>query len=173
MPDDAPPPPPVGGANAIMAPLVAALPSPPRRGGLSLVAAVPPPPIVGGRTFPLPPVVLRVLPLRGSPAPVGFIYDETPDPVDGELLAAASAFFSHQGHQVYHDPCPDLAEYCRASGVPVASVVPVDRAFSNTGTNITTYCVVVKYANTICFTRVVKNPPAQNSEIHANGYFST
>ena len=40
--------------------------------------------------------------------------------------AAASAFFSHQGHQVYHDPCPDLAEYCRASGVPVESVVPVD-----------------------------------------------
>ena len=111
LPDDAPPPPPVGGANAIMAPLVAAPPSPPRRGGLSLVAAVPPPPIVGGGTFSLPPVVLRVLPLRGSPAPVGFIYDETPNPVDGGLLAAASAFFSHQGHQVYHDPCPDLAEY--------------------------------------------------------------
>ncbi len=112
LPDDAPPPPQVGGANVIMAPLVAAPPSPPRREGLSLVADVPPSPIVGGTTFSLHPVVLRVLPLRGSPAPVGFIYDATPDPVDGGLLAAASAFFSHQGHQVYHDPCPDLADYC-------------------------------------------------------------
>ena len=110
-----------------MAPLVTAPPSPPKRGGLSSVADVPPSPIVGGTTFSLHPVVLRVLPLRGSPAPVGFIYDETPDPVDGGLLAAASAFFSHQGHQVYHDPCPDLAEYCCVLGVPMALVVPVDR----------------------------------------------
>ena len=72
-------------------------------------------------------MILRVLPLRGSSAPVGFIYDATPDPVDGGLLAAASAFFSHQGHQVFHDQCPDLDEYCRASGVSLASVVPVDR----------------------------------------------
>ena len=70
-------------------------------------------------------MVLRVLPLRGSPAPIGYIYDATPD-ADGGLLAAASAFFSHQGHQVFHDPCPDLAAYCRSRGV-VSSVVPVDR----------------------------------------------
>ena len=71
------------------------------------------------------PVVLRVLPLRGSPAPIGYIYDASPE-ADGGLLAAASAFFSHQGHQVFHDPCPDLAAYCRSRGV-VSSVVPVDQ----------------------------------------------
>ena len=76
--------------------------------------------------FFLPPVVLRVLPLRGSSAPVGFIYDATPDPVDGDLLATASAFFFHQGHQVFHDPCPDLAAYCRSMGVPPSTVVPVN-----------------------------------------------
>jgi len=54
------------------------------------------------------PVVLQVLPLRGSPTPIGYIYDASPE-ADGGLLAAASAFFSHQGHQVFHDPCPDLA----------------------------------------------------------------
>ena len=69
-------------------------------------------------------VVLRVLPLRGSPAPVGYIYDDTPD-ADGRLLAAALAFFSHQGHQVFHDPCPDLEAYRWTRGV-VLSVVPVD-----------------------------------------------
>ena len=36
-----------------------------------------------------------------------------------------SVFFSNQGHQVFHDPCPDLAAYCRSRG-PVSSVVPVD-----------------------------------------------
>ena len=71
------------------------------------------------------PVVLRVLPLHSSPAPIGYIYDATPD-ADRGLLAAASAFFSHQGHQVFHDPCPDLAAYCRSRGV-VSSVVPVDQ----------------------------------------------
>ncbi len=71
------------------------------------------------------PVVLRVLPLRGSPAPIGYIYDASPE-ADGGLLAAASAFFSHQGHEVFHDPCPDLAAYCWSRGV-VLSVVPVDR----------------------------------------------
>jgi hypothetical protein len=65
------------------------------------------------------------LPLRGSPAPIGYIYDATPD-ADGGLLAAALAFFSHQGHQVFHNPCPDLAAYCRSRGV-VSLVVPVDR----------------------------------------------
>ena len=60
------------------------------------------------------PVVLRVLPLRGSPAPIGYIYDASPE-ADGGLLAAASAFFSHQGHQVFHDPCLNLAAHCRPS----------------------------------------------------------
>lgn len=64
---------------------------------------------MGGAAFFLPPMVLQVLPLRGSSAPVGFIFDTTPDPVDGGLLAVALAFFSHQGHPVFHDPCPDLA----------------------------------------------------------------
>ncbi len=65
---------------------------------VSLDSVVSPPPIVGvddpSPTFPsgtgtffLPPVVLRVLPLRGSSAPVGFIYDANPDPLDGGLLA--------------------------------------------------------------------------------------
>jgi hypothetical protein len=71
-------------------------------------------------------MVLRVLPLRGSSAPVGFIYDATPDP-DGGLLAAALAFFSHQAHQVFHDPCPDLAEYHRAMGMSALTVVSVGR----------------------------------------------
>jgi hypothetical protein len=78
-----------------------------------------------GTVVPFPtPVVLRVLPLRGSPAPVGYIYGATPD-ADGGLLAAASAFFSHQGHQVFHNPCPDLEAYRWTRGV-VLSVVPVD-----------------------------------------------
>ncbi len=46
-----------------------------------------------GVSFSLPPVVLRVLSLQGSSAPVGFIYDATFDPMDGGLLAAALAFF--------------------------------------------------------------------------------
>jgi hypothetical protein len=69
----------------------------------------------------------RTLPLRGSSAPIRFIYDATPAPVDGGLVAAASAFFSHQGHQVFHNPCPVLAAYCLALGVPSSSIVPVDR----------------------------------------------
>jgi hypothetical protein len=103
-----------------------------------LDAAVPPLPFVGGGVssppipsrpvaFPLPPVVLRVLPLQQSSAPVGFIYDASPDPVDGGLVAAASAFFSHQGHKVFHDPCPDLEAYCRLMGVPPLTVVNIDR----------------------------------------------
>ena len=103
-----------------------------------LDAAVPPLPFVGGGVssppipsgpvaFPLPPVVLRVLPLQQSSAPVGFIYDASPDPVDGGLVAAASAFFSHQGHKVFHDPCPDLEAYCRSMGVPPSTVVNIDR----------------------------------------------
>ena len=44
----------------------------------------------------------------------------------GGLLAAALVFFSHQGHQVFHDPCPDLEAYRWTRGV-VSSIVPVDR----------------------------------------------
>jgi hypothetical protein len=89
-------------------------------------ATSPAPRSATGPVVPFTPlVVLRVLPLRGFPAPVGYIYDATPD-ADGGLLAAASAFFFHQGHQVFHDPCPDLETYCRSRGV-VLLVVPVDR----------------------------------------------
>ncbi len=38
----------------------------------------------------------------------------------------ALAFFSHQGHQVFHDPCPDLEEYLRAMSVSLL-IIPVDR----------------------------------------------
>ncbi len=89
-------------------------------------ASSPAPLSAAGTVVPFPSlVVLRVLPLRGSPAPIGCIYDATPD-ADGGLLAVALAFFSHQGHQVFHDPCPDLAAYRRSWGV-VSSIVPVDR----------------------------------------------
>jgi len=69
-----------------------------------------PPPVT--RELALPPMVLWVMPLRGSPAPIGYIYDAKPLPGWG-LLTAALAFFSHQGHQVVHvhDPCPDLGVY--------------------------------------------------------------
>ena len=73
------------------------------------------------------PVVLRIMPLLGSPAPIGYIYDPTPArDGDGGLLVAASAFFSHQGHQVFLDPCPDLAAYRRAGGV-TEPIIDVDR----------------------------------------------
>jgi hypothetical protein len=105
-------------------PLVPAVPHPPvGEGGYT---SLPAPPVLDTRASPLPPLVLRVLPLWGSSAPVGYIYDATPDPEEG-LLAAAPAFFSHQGHQVFHDPCPDLAEYHRAMGVSSSAVVSVDR----------------------------------------------
>ena len=129
------PPPPQGAAFASPA-LVNTPPPLPEQGGLSLdpdpasssaTSGVPPPPVVGGAQFFLPPVILRVLPLPGSPAPVGFIYDAAPDPVDGGLVAAASAFFSHQGHQVFHDPCPDLGRYCTSMGISPSSVLSVDR----------------------------------------------
>ena len=88
-------------------------------------ASSPAPPSAAGTVVPaLSPVVLRVLPLRGSLAPIGFIYDATPD-ADGGLLAAASAFFSFTGHQIFHDPCPDLAAYRQSRGVAL-SVVPVN-----------------------------------------------
>ncbi len=72
------------------------------------------------------PVVLRILPLPGSLTPIGYIYD--PDPArdgDGGLLAPASAFFTHQGHQVFHDPCPDLAAYRKDRRV-TATIIDVD-----------------------------------------------
>jgi hypothetical protein len=91
-------------------------------------ASSPAPMSAAGTVVPFPsPVVLWVLPLCGSLAPVGYIYDATPD-ADGGLLAAASVFFSHHGHQVFHDPCPDLAAYHRTWGVvSVLSIIPVDR----------------------------------------------
>jgi hypothetical protein len=89
-------------------------------------ASSPAPWSAAGIVVPLPSlVVLWVLPLRGSPAPIGYIYDATPD-ADGGLLATVSAFFSFQGHQVFHNPCPDLAAY-RQSQVVVSLVVSIDR----------------------------------------------
>ncbi len=70
-------------------------------------------------------MVFWVLPLCGSPAPIGYIYNATPD-ADGGLLAAALAFSSHHGHQVFHDPCPDLDKYCWAMSVS-SPIIPVDR----------------------------------------------
>jgi hypothetical protein len=93
----------------------------PEAGILPLPVAAPPP---VKRTLALPPVVLRVMPLRGSPAPIGYIHSTTLDP-DGGLLATALAFFSHQGHQVVHNPCPDLGAYCRALGVGTI-IIPVN-----------------------------------------------
>jgi hypothetical protein len=119
------PPPHVGGA---MTPWAVAMD--PDADVSPLVPAVPPPPVGGHENTSLPPplspMVLRVLTLRGSSAPIGFIYDATPDP-DRGLLAAALAFFFHQGHQVFHDPCPDLAEYHRAMGVLALAVISVNR----------------------------------------------
>jgi hypothetical protein len=63
-------------------------------------------------------------PTHGSPAPVGYIYNATPD-ADRGLLATASAFFSHQGHQVFHNPCPDLDEYLQAMSV-LSPIIPID-----------------------------------------------
>jgi hypothetical protein len=65
------------------------------------------------------------MPLLGSPAPVGYIYDPTPSP-DGRQLAASSAFFIHHGHQVFLDPCLDLLVYRRAGGI-TATIIDVDR----------------------------------------------
>jgi hypothetical protein len=72
------------------------------------------------------PVVLRIIPLPGSLAPIGYIYD--PNPArdgDGGLLVAASTFFTHQGHQVFHDPCPDLAAY-RKDWRVTATIINMD-----------------------------------------------
>jgi hypothetical protein len=69
------------------------------------------------------PVVLWVMPLLGSLAPVGYIYDPTPSP-DGRLLAAASAFFTRHGNQVFLDPCLHLIVYPRAGGI-TATIINV------------------------------------------------
>jgi hypothetical protein len=102
-----------------------ALPAPPpsARGGAA--PSSPPPLAAGAGAATPPPVVLQVLPLRGSPPPIGYIYNATPD-ADGGLLATASAFFSHHGHQVFHDPCPDLDEYRWAMSVSLL-IIPVNR----------------------------------------------
>jgi hypothetical protein len=104
-------------------PLAPPAPPPSAWGG---AAPSPSPPLVAGAgAANLPPVVLQVLPLRGSPAPIGYIYDATPD-ADGCLLAAALAFFSHHGHQVFHNPCPDLDKYLWAMSVS-SPIIPVNR----------------------------------------------
>jgi hypothetical protein len=104
-------------------PLAPPAPPPSARGG---AAPSPPPPLAAGAgAATLPPVFLQVLPLRGSPAPIGYIYDATPD-ADGGQLAAVLAFFSHQGHQVFHDPCLDLDKYLRAMSV-LLLIISVDR----------------------------------------------
>ena len=73
------------------------------------------------------PVVLRIMPLLGSQAPIGYIYDPTPARHgDGGLLAAASAFFAHQGRHVFLDPCPDLVAYRWAEGF-AEPIIDVDR----------------------------------------------
>jgi hypothetical protein len=54
-------------------------------------------------------------------------YDNDPTPYpDGRLLVAASAFFTHHGHQVFLDPCLDLVAYRRAGGI-TATIIDVDR----------------------------------------------
>ncbi len=63
----------------------------PKAGILPLPVAAPPP---VKRTPALPPVVLRVMLLHGSPAPIGYFYNATPD-LDRGLLATALAFLSH------------------------------------------------------------------------------
>jgi hypothetical protein len=80
----------------------------------ALPRTLPPPPAV--RASALPSVVLRVMPFCSSPTPIGYTYDATPD-ADGGYLAAASAFFSHQGHQVFTNHCPNLDSYHQAMGV--------------------------------------------------------
>ncbi len=97
------------------------------------------------------PVVLWVMPLLGSPAPVGYMYNPTPSP-DGRLLAAASAFFTHHDHQVFLDPCPDLVAYHRAGGI-TATIIDMDRLPNH---------VLSKGLNLL-------EPPSSSSEVDALG----
>jgi hypothetical protein len=71
---------------------------------------------------------LRIMPKAGSSAPIGYVYDPNPlrDGGEGGLLAASAAFLTHQGHEVFRDPCPDLAAYCRAGRI-TSTIVEVDR----------------------------------------------
>ena len=74
------------------------------------------------------PVVLHILPKAGSSAPIGYIYDPDPsrDGGEGGLLAASAAFFTHQGHEVFWDLCPDLTAYRRAGRI-TSTIIEVDR----------------------------------------------
>ena len=74
------------------------------------------------------PVVLRIMPKAGSSAPIGYIDDPDPsrDGGEGGLLAAAAAFFTHQGHDVVRDSCSNLAAYRRAGRI-TSTIVDVDR----------------------------------------------
>jgi hypothetical protein len=73
-------------------------------------------------------VVLRIMPKAGSSAPIGYVYDPNPLRNGGErgLLAASAAFITHQGHEVFWDPCPDLAAYRRAGRI-TSTIIEVDR----------------------------------------------
>ena len=77
-------------------------------------------------------VVLRILPKAGSSAPIGYIYDPDPsrDGGKGGLLAASAAFFSHQGHEVFRDLCPDLTAYRRAGRI-TSTIIEVVRLPDN------------------------------------------
>jgi len=68
------------------------------------------------------------MPKTGSSAPIGYIYDPDPscDGGEGGLLAAAAAFFTHQGHEVFWDSCPDLTAYRRAGRI-TSTIVDMDR----------------------------------------------
>ncbi len=73
------------------------------------------------------PVMLRIMPKVDSSPPIGYIYNPDPsrDGGEGGLLAASAAFFTHQGHEVFRDPCPDLAAY-RRSGRITSTITDVD-----------------------------------------------
>ncbi len=74
------------------------------------------------------PVVLRIMLKVGSLTPIGYVYDPDPsrDGGEGGLLAASAAFFTHQGHEIFRDPCPDLTAYRRAGRI-TSTIVDMDR----------------------------------------------
>ena len=55
------------------------------------------------------------------------MYDPDPsrDGGEGGLLAASAAFFTHQGHEVFWDLCPDLTAYRRAGRI-MSTIIEVD-----------------------------------------------
>ena len=68
---------------------------PPPPSNREAVATSPDPMLAAGTVVSFPtPVVLRVLPLRGSLTPVGYIYDATPDGNEGLLAATLAAIRS-------------------------------------------------------------------------------